>query len=164
MTGGQTTVPSPLRHPMVWVVLAMALLWTWGVTRDDVSYTPPSPQSATSVSATDLRFVDGPEGQIIVLHAATGSELARYTSGEGSFLRGILRSLVRERRVRHLESGGAFHLALLDNGSLVISDPETGYWMALEAFGVDNRRAFAELLDQSHHSNGIAASNTGSAN
>ena len=164
MTGGQTTAPSPLRHPMVWVVLAMALLWTWGVTRDDVSYTPPSPQSATSVSATDLRFVDGPEGQIIVLHAATGSELARYTSGEGSFLRGILRSLVRERRVRHLESGGAFHLALLDNGSLVISDPETGYWMALEAFGVDNRRAFAELLDQSHHLDGIASATAGSAN
>jgi putative photosynthetic complex assembly protein len=71
-----------------------------------------------------------------------------YESGEGSFLRGILRSLVRERRVRHLDPGGAFTLALLDNGSLVISDPETGYWMALEAFGIDNRRLFAELLEQ----------------
>ncbi len=161
MTGGQTTVPSPLRHPMVWVALAMALLWTWGVTRDDVSYTPPSPQSASLVSATDLRFVDGSDGQIIVLHATSGSELARYASGEGSFLRGILRSLVRERRVRHLESGGAFRLALLDNGSLVISDPETGYWMALEAFGVDNRRAFAELLHRAQPSTGIAGSDRG---
>ena len=55
---------------------------------------------------------------------------------------------MRERRVRHLDPGGAFTLALLDNGSLVISDPETGYWMALEAFGIDNRRLFAELLEQ----------------
>ncbi len=149
---------------MVWVVVAMVLLWMWGVARDDVAYTPPSPQSAASVSSTDLRFVDGPEGQIVVLHATTGSELARYNSGEASFLRGILRSLVRERRVRDLEPGGAFHLALLDNGSLVISDPETGYWMALEAFGIDNRRAFAELLDQAHHLNGIAFSDPGTSN
>ena len=31
---------------------------------------------------------------------------------------------------------------------MVISDPETGYWMALEAFGTDNRRVFAELLQR----------------
>ena len=78
----------------------------------------------------------------------TKSLLAAYESGEASFLRGILRSLVRERRVRDIESGGAFHLALLENGSLVISDPATGYWMALEAFGTDNRRVFAELLQR----------------
>ena len=146
---------------MVWVVLAMTLLWAWGVARDDVSYTPPPPQSAPAVSSIDLIFVDASEGQIVVLLATTGDELARYSAGEGSFLRGILRSLVRERRVRHLDSGGAFHLALLDNGSLVISDPETGYWMALEAFGVDNRRAFAELLDRAHASSRIAGSETG---
>ena len=64
------------------------------------------------------------------------------------FLRGILRSLVRERRVRDIDSAGVFELALLENGSLVISDPATGYWMALEAFGTDNRRVFAELLQR----------------
>ena len=158
VTGGQTAAQSTLRHPMVWVVLAMALLWVWGAARDDAAYAPPSPQPAAAVSSTDLLFVDGPAGQIVVLEAITGEELARYSSGDGGFLRGILRSLVRERRVRDLEPGGAFHLALLDNGSLVISDPETGYWMALEAFGIDNRRAFAELLDRAHHSTRIAAS------
>ena len=149
---------------MVWVVMAMALLWTWGVTRDEGFYTPPSPQSGSTVSSANLLFVDAPEGQILVMHAATGNEMARYSSGEASFLRGILRSLVRERRVRDLEPDGAFHLALLDNGSLVISDPETGYWMALEAFGVDNRRAFAELLHRAQPSTAIAASDRGVGN
>ena len=149
---------------MVWVVLAMTLLWVWGVARDDLSYEPPPPQSASSVSSTDLLFVDAPNGQIVVLLATTGDELARYNAGEGSFLRGILRSLVRERRIRHLDSAGAFHLALLENGSLVISDPETGYWMALEAFGVDNRRAFAELLDRALASSQIAGTETGMGN
>ena len=137
-----------LGHPMVWVILAMALLWAWGVSREDATYAPPQQQASLPVTSADLLFVDGDRGRIDVLDARTRATLAVYESGEGSFLRGILRSLVRERRVRDLDPGGAFNLALLDNGSLVISDPETGYWMALEAFGIDNRRLFAELLEQ----------------
>ena len=133
---------------MVWVILAMALLWAWGVSREDARYGPPQQQASLTVSSADLLFIDGPRGRIDVLDAQTQVTLAVYESGEGSFLRGIVRSLVRERRVRDLDPGGAFNLALLDNGSLVISDPDTGYWMALEAFGVDNRRLFAEILEQ----------------
>ena len=148
MNGGQAQSRRTLGHPMVWVVLAMALLWAWGVSREDAAYAPPQQQASLPVTSADLLVVDGPRGRIDVLEARTQATLAVYESGEGSFLRGILRSLVRERRVRHLDPGGAFTLALLDNGSLVISDPETGYWMALEAFGIDNRRLFAELLEQ----------------
>ena len=136
-----------LGHPMVWLVLAMALLWAWGVSREDAQYTPPQQQASPPVSSADLLFIDGPYGRIDVIDEETQSTLAVYESGEGSFLRGIVRSLVRERRARDLDPGGAFNLALLDNGSLVISDPDTGYWMALEAFGVDNRRLFAEILE-----------------
>ena len=137
-----------LGHPMVWVILAMALLWAWGVSREDAHYAPPQQQSSLTVFSADLLFIDGPRGRIDVLDVQTQATLAVYESGEGSFLRGIVRSLVRERRVRNLDPGGAFNLALLDNGSLVISDPDTGYWMALEAFGIDNRRLFAEILEQ----------------
>ena len=133
---------------MVWVVLAMALLWAWGVSRDDATYAPPQQQASPPVSSANLLFVDGPKGRIEVLEAQSRSLLAAYESGEASFLRGILRSLVRERRVRDIDSAGLFQLALLENGSLVISDPATGYWMALEAFGTDNRRVFAELLQR----------------
>lgn len=133
---------------MVWVVLAMALLWAWGVSRDDATYAPPQQQASLPVSSVNLLFVDGPKGRIEVLEAQSRSLLAAYESGEASFLRGILRSLVRERRVRDIDSAGVFQLALLENGSLVISDPATSYWMALEAFGTDNRRVFAELLQR----------------
>ena len=135
---------------MVWVVLAMALLWAWGVSRDDATYAPPQQQASLPVSSANLLFVDGPKGRIEVLEAQSRSLLAAYESGEASFLRGILRSLVRERRVRDIDSAGVFQLALLENGSLVISDPATGYWMALEAFGTDNRRVFAELLQRAN--------------
>ncbi|MDG2459903.1 MAG: photosynthetic complex assembly protein PuhC [Luminiphilus sp.] len=148
MTREQTTSRGIVGHPMVWVVLAMALLWAWGLSRQDGSYVPPVQQASPSISSTNLLFIDGPKGRIDVLEAETHSPLAAYDSGEGSFLRGILRSLVRERRVRDIDSGGKFNLAMLENGSLVISDPETGYWMALEAFGLDNRRIFAEILQR----------------
>ena len=137
-----------LGHPMVWVILGMALLWAWGVSREDAQYAPPQQQASLPVSSAELLFIDGPRGRIDVIDAQTQATLAVYESGEGSFLRGIVRSLVRERRVRDLDPGGEFNLALLDNGSLVIADPDTGYWMALEAFGVDNRRLFAEILQQ----------------
>lgn len=148
MAGGQAQPRRSLGHPMVWVVLAMALLWAWGVSRDDATYAPPQQQASLPVSSVNLLFVDGPKGRIEVLEAQSRSLLAAYESGEASFLRGILRSLVRERRVRDIDSAGVFQLALLENGSLVISDPATSYWMALEAFGTDNRRVFAELLQR----------------
>ncbi len=146
MAGGQVTSRRTLGHPMVWVVLAMALLWGWGVSRQDITYAPPPQPTSPSISSAQLLFIDGHKGRIDVLEAQTHTPLVAFESGQGSFLRGILRSLVRERRVRDIDPGGAFQLALLENGSLVISDPETGYWMALEAFGVDNRRVFAEIL------------------
>ena len=146
---------------MVWVIVAMALLWAWGVSREDATYAPPPPQAALPVSSVDLLFIDGPQGRIDVADARTQSTLAVFASGEGSFLRGILRSLVRERRVRGLDPGGAFSLALLDNGSLVISDPDTGYWMALEAFGADNRRLFAEILKEATAVDAVTASAIG---
>jgi len=158
MIGGQARTGGALGYPMIWVVIAMAVLWAWGVSREDASYVPPQPQVSPLVSSADLLFLDGPNGTIDVLEATSQSLLARYTSGEGSFLRGILRSLVRERRVRELEPGGTFTLSLLENGSLVLSDPETGYWMALEAFGVDNRRVFAELLQSARQPANLAAS------
>ena len=100
-----------LGHPMVWVILAMALLWAWGVAREDAHYAPPQQQASLTVSSADLLFIDGPRGRIDVLDAQTQATLAVYESGEGSFLRGIVRSLVRERRVRDLDPGGAFNLA-----------------------------------------------------
>ena len=142
---------------MVWVILAMALLWAWGVSRQDTTYAPPEQQASPSISTTQLLFIDGPKGRIEVFDAQTHSPLATYESGEGSFLRGVLRSLVRERKVREIDAASAFDLALLENGSLVITDPTTGYWMALEAFGADNRQVFAEILQRANSLSSMAA-------
>ncbi|GIR71879.1 MAG: hypothetical protein CM15mP74_31300 [Halieaceae bacterium] len=64
--GGQTQPRRTLGHPMVWVVLAMALLWAWGVSREDTTYAPPQQQASPSVSSAQLLFIDGPKGRIDV--------------------------------------------------------------------------------------------------
>ena len=65
---------------MVWVVLAMALLWAWGVSRDDATYAPPEQQTSPPVSSANLLFMDGPKGRIEVLEAQSQSLLAAYES------------------------------------------------------------------------------------
>ena len=62
---------------MVWVIVAMALLWAWGVSREDATYAPPPPQAALPVSSVDLLFIDGPQGRIDVADARTQST-SRY--------------------------------------------------------------------------------------
>ena len=64
---------------MVWVVLAMALLWGWAVSRDEATYAPPEPQVAAAVSSATLLFVDGPAGRIDVLESQTESNLPSTT-------------------------------------------------------------------------------------
>ena len=66
MVGGQMQPRRTLGHPMVWVILAMALLWAWGVSREDAHYAPPQQQASLPVSSADLLFIDGPRGRIDV--------------------------------------------------------------------------------------------------
>ena len=66
---------------MVWVVLAMALLWVWGVSRQGITYAPPQQQASPSITSADLLFIDGPEGRIDVLEAQTHTPLGSFRIG-----------------------------------------------------------------------------------
>ena len=90
---------------MVWVVLAMALLWAWGVSREDTTYAPPQQQASQSVSSAQLLFIDGPKGRIDVWRRKRNLlwPLMRPVRAVSC---GILRSLVRERKVRDIAAAG----------------------------------------------------------
>ena len=66
--------------------------------------------------------------------------------GEQGFLRGALRALARERRVRGLGSEQPFQLIARTDGRLTLADPATGQRIDLESFGPVNAGAFAVLL------------------
>ncbi|MEE4191962.1 MAG: photosynthetic complex assembly protein PuhC [Halieaceae bacterium] len=109
-----------------------------------------APQKAAAVvSSCQLRFEDGAAGSVEVYDWQGGALLASFPSGDGSFVRGVLRSMTRERRGLAAGSEQPFRLARHSDGALTIRDEFTGHTILLNAFGPTNAAVFADLLDAS---------------
>ena len=108
-----------------------------------------TPDAGTVVSRS-LRFEDLADGGIRVLDARSGAEVQRV-QGEGGFLRGALRVMARERRMRELGPEAAFELLGRADGRLTLLDPATGVRIDLESFGPTNAGAFVSLLNPAPH-------------
>ncbi|MCH1554157.1 MAG: hypothetical protein L7S45_06140 [Luminiphilus sp.] len=136
-----------LRHPIFLALAAMALAWALVAVNTDVDPGPPDKPPVTIAASVSLNFSDSDSGGVIVIDAKSGSEIRRYDMGEGSFVRGVLRTLVRERASRDIGGQQSFQLELTSDGGLMLVDENTGYWIALEAFGPDNYREFRAMFD-----------------
>jgi putative photosynthetic complex assembly protein len=106
------------------------------------SQVPPSPE----VLGVDLRFEDRADGAVLVQEGETGATVATLAPGTNGFVRGVLRSLVRERRAHATGEATPFRLARHADGRLTLADLATGRVIELNAFGADNLAAFAALL------------------
>ena len=95
-----------------------------------------------------LRFEDRPNGDVAVIDAQTQQEIHRYV-GEQGFVRGVLRTLARERMRRGMGSGPAFELIAHSDGRLTLVDTATGQRIDLESFGPTNLSSFALLHNAS---------------
>ena len=95
-----------------------------------------------------LRFIDQPDGSINVIDKSN-DQLVQNFSGEQGFLRGTLRSLVRERKLRGMDTSTerTFELIAHSGGRLTLRDPATGATIALESFGPNNTAVFAGLMN-----------------
>jgi putative photosynthetic complex assembly protein len=94
-----------------------------------------------------LRFIDQSDGSINVIDKSN-DKLVQNFSGEQGFLRGTLRSLVRERKLRGMDTSTerAFELIAHSGGRLTLRDPATGATIALESFGPTNMAVFTGLM------------------
>lgn len=109
-----------------------------------------APQAAsmpdTDIAQTrTLRFADEADGSVAAIDTDSG-QLVRRFEGEQGFLRGTLRAMLRERRMRGIDAAPPFQLILHSDGRLTLHDPSTGTRIALESFGETNTRVFARLL------------------
>lgn len=100
---------------------------------------------APALHVRQLRFADRPDGAVAVFDAGSG-RLLDTLHGEQGFLRGALRALARERRVRGVGAEPPFELSARADGRLMLADPSTGERLDLEAFGPTNAGVFARLL------------------
>ncbi len=98
-----------------------------------------------TIAAAPLFFTDEESGAVLV-HHQDGRLLARYDVGEGGFIRGVMRAFTRERRSHGIGREQPFLLSVDAEGTLAMTDATTGLRVNLNAFGKDNRAAFAQLL------------------
>ncbi len=133
-------------HPAVgFAAFAIACLLLVGWVR----FTSPAatPEVISPSAIRVLNFIDQADGSISVTNHDTGDVIDNF-SGEQGFLRGTLRALVRERKLRGLDLSQLqpFELIAHDGGRLTLRDPSTGSSIALESFGPTNTAVFARLL------------------
>lgn len=127
-------------------VLLIATLFSVAAVR--LSGTEIRTPDAPTAAQRSLRFEDGPNGSVLVLDARTGQAIDSV-AGEAGFLRGSLRALVRERKMRGIGSGPAFELIARTDGRLTLMDPATGERLDLESFGPTNSAVYRRWLDTS---------------
>ena len=112
--------------------------------------------NSLTIQKTTLKISDASNGDILitVLDDEQTSiqekthKVIRF-SGEQGFLRGTLRALARERRMRNLTAEAPFELALFQDGRLSITDTLTNKGIDIEAFGPDNVAVFMKVLTES---------------
>lgn len=107
----------------------------------------PDAVKTAPVATRDLTFVDGEHGTIIVRDAHTSTQVATLAPGTNGFVRVVMRSIARHRKLEGMGSDEPFRLTEWEDGQLSIEDRVTGQIMRLDAFGAPNKLAFARLLN-----------------
>lgn len=101
------------------------------------------PYSAV-VEEREFVFSDRADGAVIVHE--DGRQVAVIPSGDGNFVRGVLRALARTRQLGNDGPEAPYRLLRRADGRLTLIDPVTDERVEITAFGPDNVAAFADLL------------------
>jgi putative photosynthetic complex assembly protein len=101
------------------------------------------------VAQRDLRFLDREDGAVVVQTVDGETVATVMPASEQGFVRGVMRGLARERRLKNVGMEAPFRLALWEDNGLTLTDLATGRQIELGAFGATNRAAFAEMLPAS---------------
>lgn len=99
-----------------------------------------------AVAQRELHFTDRADGGVAITEAQTGRAIGTLEPGEGGFVRGTVRGLVRERRREDIGTVIPFRLTAWQSGQLTLEDQATGRRLDLTGFGQTNAAAFARLL------------------
>ncbi len=99
------------------------------------------------VTARAFRFEDRPDGALHAFDAKTNRLAFIFAPGSNTgFIRGVMRGLMRERRLHEVARTGPVMVTQWADGALTLEDKSTGRILELGSFGSTNRAAFAQLL------------------
>ncbi|UZK69550.1 photosynthetic complex assembly protein PuhC [Sphingomonas sp. S1-29] len=147
----ENTVPrGALMMVAVLVGLALAMTAAFRLAQMPPTASPVLERAAAGVAAIDsrsLRFFDQADGGVLI--ERIGETPAVIEPGQQTgFVRGVMRGMARDRRMRGIGNEPPFTLTAWADGGLSLSDPSTGRIVELNGFGNDNRAAFAALLQR----------------
>jgi len=100
---------------------------------------------ATVLQSRDLHFLDV-DGNVVVKDLSGATVAVIRPESEQGFVRGVMRGLARERRLRDAPTTTPFRLQLWSDNGLTLTDLATGRQIELGGFGDTNRAAFAVML------------------
>jgi putative photosynthetic complex assembly protein len=104
-------------------------------------------QGLKPVTIRKFTFADQPGGALVIGDAETGQVATTILPGENSgFIRGVLRGMMRERKLSGIGIDAPFTLTLWEDQRLSLEDPSTKRTIELGSFGPDNRKAFMTLI------------------
>ena len=128
------------------IAMGLAILALVGLTIAPIPSARAPETAAALRSERSFVAADRADGAVVLTDAATGREVLVVAPGEDGFLRGTLRGLARDRRMRDIGPAAPFRLALWSDGRLTLDDTATGRRLDLLAFGQTQADAFARLL------------------
>lgn len=114
--------------------------------------------SVDAVATRMLRFEDRSDGAVAVWDAEQNDVIEVLAPGTNGFVRGVMRGLARDRKLLGVGHDAAFKLIRWADGRMSLEDPTTGRTIALEAFGADNSRVFAEFFGDQPNRNALVVS------
>ncbi len=124
---------------LAFIIVMISIARLTGMKMDQAAVTP-------EVQAREIRFQDVPDGGLAVYDVNTSELITTLPPGEGGFIRGVLRTMERQRKGYHATLAEPFHLARREGGDITLRDPITSIQLELKAFGATNAAAFATLL------------------
>ena len=106
-----------------------------------------APPDARPTEIRDLRFQDRADGAVVVLDAPSNRVVDVLEPVDDGFVRGIVRSLARERKRLDIGADAPFRMIAWSDGRLSIEDTVTGHRAELiGTFGQTNTASALRLL------------------
>jgi putative photosynthetic complex assembly protein len=100
------------------------------------------------VAERRLVFTDRADGALVITEPGVGVVTTIAPMSDQGFVRGAIRSMGRERRMKGVAPETPYALRLWGDGRLALEDLGTGRTVELDSFGPDNRAVFRALLDK----------------
>lgn len=133
-------------------LIGVTLMLVFGTREGLLPPRPTAPQAralhqVAPLASRTLTFADRADGALVITDVSEGRPaMVVATGSESGFIRGVVRGMMRERKLHEASRTAPMVLTQWRDGALTLADTATGRVIELGSFGATNRASFARLL------------------